>query len=506
MSLKLLYFIIIINQIYLLHTSQIVSIPFNSFFKYGYRTNISSIDDLSRMNLYSKINIGEPLYEIKTFLSVQHSYFSINKDYLSKNINDFFTHYDIKKSNSFKNVSTNVRILGNTNYDSVAKEKFELNIYNYKKKEYYNISINDMIIIYNDNDKKGQNISNTYYLNIGFQIINQKKYKEREQFNFINQLKKRNIIQSYDWCIYFQKGKNNNGSFLYNPNELINAKGEILIGDLPNNYNSNFHSQQLLSTYSKYTDSFFKWALEFSNVYYNKSINETKKIHFTDVQFNINSYVILAPITYYYNIKNDYFDYYLSQKICKIYQGDEYKTFYCEKSENFTIDNLKKFPTLYMEHKEFEYIFELTYEDLFIEKDNKYWFLAVLSVYNNDLEEWFMGIIFLRKYNLIFNQDSKTISFYNPNKPISSEKSETNNKTNIGGYISIIIIFIIIIFAILLILIIRLFFSKNTFKSNKDKKRLNHIYDNFDNYIYKKDYNINNNNNDKNILLEMVIN
>ena len=76
MSLKLLYFIIIINQIYLLHTSQIVSLPFNSFFKYGYRTNITSIDDLSRMNLYSKINIGEPLYEIKTFLSVQHSYFS----------------------------------------------------------------------------------------------------------------------------------------------------------------------------------------------------------------------------------------------------------------------------------------------------------------------------------------------------------------------------------------------------------------------------------------------
>ena len=511
MSFQLLYFIIIINQIYLLHSSQIVSLPFNSFFKYGNRTNISSIDDLSRINLYSKINIGEPLYEIKAFLSVQHSYFSINKDYLSKNINDFFTHYNIKKSNSFKNVSTNISILGNINYDSVATEKFELNIYNYIKKEYYNISLDDMIIIYNDNDKNDQNILNTYYLNIGFQIINQKKYKEREQFNFINQLKKKNIIQRYDWCIFFQKGKNNNGSFLYNPNELINAKGEILIGDLPNNYNSNFHSQQLLSTYSIFSDSLYKWALEFSNVYYNKSLNEIKKIHYTDVQLNINSYVILSPMIYYYNIKNDYFDYYLSKKICKIYQGDEYKTFYCEKSENFTIDDLKKFPTLYMEHKEFEYIFEFTYEDLFIEKDNNYWFLVALSVFNNDLEEWFMGIIFLRKYNLIFNQDSKTISFYNPNKPISSERSETNNNNNnnIGGYNSIIIIFIIIIiiFAILLILIFCLFFKKNAFKSNKDKRRLNHIHDNLDNNnINKKNDNKNNNNNDKYALLDMDIN
>ncbi len=510
MSLKLLYLIIIISQVNYFYASKIISIPFNSFFKYGQKTNISSIDDLAQTNLYSKINIGEPSQEIKTFLSMHHSFFSITQNHLSKRINDFNTHYDMKKSISFKNVSSNVRNLEDTKYDSIAKEKIELNVYNSEKKDYYNISVDDMIFIYNDNNNKNNNLANLYYLNIGFQIINQKKYKEREQFNFINQLKKKNIIQRYDWCIFFQKGKNNNGSFLYNPNELINAKGEILIGDLPNNYNSNFHSQQLLSTYSIFSDSLYKWALEFSNVYYNKSLNEIKKIHYTDVQLNINSYVILSPMIYYYNIKNDYFDYYLSKKICKVYQGDEYKTFYCEKSENFTIDDLKKFPTLYMEHKEFEYIFEFTYEDLFIEKDNNYWFLVALSVFNNDLEEWFMGILFLRKYNLIFNQDSKTISFYNPNKPISSERSETNNNNNnIGGYNNIIIIFIIIIiiFAILLILIFCLFFKKNAFKSNKDKRRLNHIHDNLDNNnINKKNDNTNNNNNDKYALLDMDIN
>ena len=361
-----------------------------------------------------------------------------------------------------------------------------------------------MIFIYNDNNKDN-NLANSYYLNIGFQIINQKKYKERENYNFINQLKKRNIIENYDWCIFFKKGKNHDGSFLYNPDELINAKGELLIGDLPNNYNPDFQNKQLLSTYSIYSNQLFKWSLEFSNVYYNKSINVTKKIDISDFQLNINNYIILAPISYYYNIKNDFFNYYLTKKICKIYEGREYKTFYCEKSENFTIEELKKFPTLYLEHKEFQYTFEFTYEDLFIEKKDKYWFLVALSIFNNDLEEWSIGIIFLRKYNLIFNQDSKTISFYNPNIPISKKEIETKNvnKKKIKSYFSITIP-ILIICVILFIVIIILFFFK-IFKLNKDKKRLNHIYDKTD-YIYHENYNIGENNKANQVLLEMKIN
>ena len=481
MSFKLLCLIIIIYQLNFFHCSEIVSLPFNSYFKYGSKTTCTSIDDLAQNNIYSSINIGEPSEGIKAFISVLHSYFSINQNYLSKSINDFNSHYEFNKSNTFQNIASNITNLND--YNSAAKEKIELNIFNSKTKKYYNISIDDMIFIYNDNNKN-KDISNTYYLNIGFQIIGQKKLKEREQYNFIYQLKKRNIIKNYDWCIFFEKGNNNNGIFLYNPDELINARGQLLIGDLPDSYNPNFNNKQLLSTYSIYSDYIFKWALEFSNIYYNNSINETQKIDVYDVQLNINSYVILAPMIYYYKIRKDFFDYYLSKKICYSYQGSEYKTFYCEKSENFTIEDLKKFPTLYMTHKEFQYTFEFTYEDLFIEKNNKYWFMIALSAFNTDLDEWFMGIIFLRKYNLVFNQDSKTISFYNPNIPISTDKKQeiNNNTNNSSRYI--IIILIIIIFAIIIIIIIRIFFFKNIFTASKNKKRINHIYENFD-YNYK---------------------
>ena len=476
-------FIILAYIFSFIYCQEIVSIPFNSQYNRKNKKSITSLDDLADTNLYTKISIGEPSHEIQAFLSVQHSYFSISSSKNIKNINDFQSHYNIIKSNSFKNILTG-RTLAEANYNSMAMEKFKLNIFNYKKREYYNTSINDMIFIYNNKDNVNEK---SYYLNIGFQIINQKFFKEREKYNFITQLKKREIIGNYDWSIFFKKGPNNNGNFLYNPDYLLNAKGEILIGDLPNNYNpNNFNIQQLKKTYSKYTPLLFKWGLEFKNIYFYKNNNESniisnkngtnmENISVTDVQININQYIILSPLIYFYKIKTYFFDYYIKEGICKINEGIEYKTISCEKSKKFGIDNLKKFPSLFMEHHEFNYTFEFTYEDLFLEKDNNYWFLVALSSFKNDLEEWNMGIIFLRKYNLIFNQDTKTISFYNTNIIIEDIDDKKWNRIALISILTIILIGIFFIIGIIYIYI-----CKKIFKSYKGKKRINHIYDNSD--------------------------
>jgi len=493
MSLQMKIFIILAYIFSFIYCQEIVSIPFNSQYNRKNKKSITSLDDLADTNLYTKISIGEPSHEIQAFLSVQHSYFSISSSKNIKNINDFQSHYNIIKSNSFKNISTG-RTLAEANYNSMAMEKFKLNIFNYKKREYYNTSINDMIFIYNNKDNVNEK---SYYLNIGFQIINQKFFKEREKYNFITQLKKREIIGNYDWSIFFKKGPNNNGNFLYNPDYLLNAKGEILIGDLPNNYNpNNFNIQQLKKTYSKYTPLLFKWGLEFKNIYFYKNNNESniisnkngtnmENISVTDVQININQYIILSPLIYFYKIKTYFFDYYIKEGICKINEGIEYKTISCEKSKKFGIDNLKKFPSLFMEHHEFNYTFEFTYEDLFLEKDNNYWFLVALSSFKNDLEEWNMGIIFLRKYNLIFNQDTKTISFYNTNIIIEDIDDKKWNRIALISILTIILIGIFFIIGIIYIYI-----CKKIFKSYKGKKRINHIYDNSD-YIKEDKIDIN---------------
>ena len=80
MSLLLKIFIISIIILLKISSHEIVSIPFNSYFnnKNNNKYNISSLDDLARIYLFTKISIGEPSYEIQAFLSFQHAYFSVS--------------------------------------------------------------------------------------------------------------------------------------------------------------------------------------------------------------------------------------------------------------------------------------------------------------------------------------------------------------------------------------------------------------------------------------------
>ena len=107
-----------------------------------------------------------------------------------------------------------------------------------------------------------------------------------------------------------------------------------------------------------------------------------------------------------------------------------------QKTDDFTIKILQTFPSLYFQHIDLDYIFELSYQDLFVEKDGKYIFLVIE---NYEGENWLIGTPFLKKYQFIFNEDSKTIGFYNPNMPKEKEiddgedenNSDTENKSDV---------------------------------------------------------------------------
>ena len=432
------------------------------------------MDDLQERNLYSIINIGEPENEIKAILTMQSQYLSlVQNHYIDKT--NAYNKYNITKSSTFKNITCPNQYFVESNNDILAEEKIKIKEYNYQNNIYSDIIINNLNIILGVNKQYKDNI---YLLNIGFQIIIDNKNLEKEKYSFISQLKSRKIINNYYWCIYFDRGNAEKGNFLYNPDELLNARGRVVIGDLPSNYQpNNFHESQLLNTYSYGKDNILTWAIEFNSIYYYDKNNKTVKDNYNKVHININNFIVNAPSTYKYHIEQAFFKQYLNSNICHIYSGIGYDSFYCEKSENFTINNLKQFPTLYLQNNELQYIFGFDYEDFFVEKDNKYWFLVTFPTFV-EIEEWFFGIIFLRKYNLIFNQDSKTISFYNPNLPIidnnSSEK--INNNSNDITYIIIIVIIIVIIISIG----IGIYIGKMVYENKKGKKRLNELDDSFD--------------------------
>ena len=478
-SFKLLFFLIheILNQ-----TNEIVYLPFESYQKElgSYDGNLAH--NLRERGLYSKMYAGEPSCEIITAISTSHHYFALTPTHFANKDIILNSKYDFKKSKSFRNISCQNDYFIESIEDIKAAETFKIKIYNFKTKKYNEKILKDMNIIVGINK---QYINNSYYANLGLELITKKgKYKDDNNYNFINQLKSRDIIDDYYLSFIFDKGKNNNGKNLYNINDLYNTTGKIVIGDLTNYFqqNNNYSRTQLVSIYSYNKNSTISnWAIEFNNIFYFQDNNKKKNDYYKVVFFEMNNFLIEAPKSYKYSIVSDFFNYYIKKGICHLNEDFDAETYYCDKSKDFSIENLKEFPSLYFQSNELQYTFELTYEDLFIENDGKFYFLICFNTFN-ELNEWYIGNLFLRKYNLLFNYDSKIISFYNPN--IASDNDdipEGNEKSNDGSNSIIVKICItFIIFLSVLSIGLGIYIGKIFIYKKKAKNRLNEINDIFE--------------------------
>ena len=111
------------------------------------------------------------------------------------------------------------------------------------------------------------------------------------------------------------------------------------------------------------------------------------------------------------------------------------------------------------------YTFELTYEDLFIEKYDK---LILLIFFEERGSTWKLGKPFLKKYPFIMNQDAKIVSYY---------QKFGNPKQDDGGnniyYITIALISV----GIMILIVLGIFIGKYLFKK---KKRLNTLDDEYE--------------------------
>ncbi len=489
---KIIYFFILINFTLIL-SSNIIS------FELQYNTNFNNNNDISsifsyleNIYIYSYVKIGDPEYKLKTNISVIIPHFFLSSNLEQKIENNKLDVYDINKSKTFKNISRLNQYYVQSTEDISAKEKFIINITNLDSKQNKIFILNDMdfILGVRNSYQKNDNYSEVYFLTIGLQLYTPSKYSQEKQFNFIFLLKEKEIISNYNWFIYYEK-INLENDILYNLDDLVNNKKNLWIGGCPHEYIPEYYSkEQLFPVYSNY----FLWILEFKSVYFYR--NNTKfnsgmrkqDIYHNKARLDFNYFFIYAPSLYFSLIKNEFFNTYYTRNICHYYTDSNIESIYCDKSENFNMTNLKNFPLLYFEHNEFNYTFELSYKDLFAEKNNKYIFL--ISVRTLDVDDWFFGDIFLRKYQFVFNQDSKSINFYNTNIDVQREE---NNKKIIVINKSLDKIYIILIICSCILLFIGIAFVVgyyiNDYKSKK-KKRANELDDDYEYITNKIDKNI----------------
>ena len=377
--------------------------------------------------IYTKIEMGDPPRNIDSIINFQESLFYIS------NITNLNIHlnssYNSSLSSSFKIIS-NTTISG---FNKIIDEDIyffkDINYENGNKNK-YNISS----ILYNDINHN-ESLFNIIGMQIGSNIT--------KPFNVINILKNLDIIDNYFWTIKFHNL----------------TQGKIIIGDLPEKYDKKYENKNLtfINTYSKENGLF--WGLNINSIKFdNVTINNDLMIGKIEPKI----LEIFGAYEYIKEIEEIFFGKYKENNICrriidKLIGEDIYR-FVCDK-ESFDKSDINLFPNITLINAELNYSFVFTGDELFIEKNNKIYFMIVSKVEENNLE-WELGRIFLYKYQLVMDNDQNMIGIYK--EKINNNESKEKNYTMLIAILSIILLNVLIALSMLIY-----YLKKNICKSKK---------------------------------------
>ena len=469
--MKLILYFFLINSLLINIIKALIILPLYHLPK---KETISSsyelINNYMPNKLYSLIKVGNPPQNLELIITEDDLVFSIKKqNCLLKN---YF--FDNNKSKTFKNITKEKKTTSKFYECSEAEDSFFF---------YQNINSSDDFITVNnlgfvlENSSKQKYGENSKY-NCAILSLNLFRYNiANNDYNLIMELKNLGIIDNHIWTI---KYINNNINTDKNSNNL---EGYLILGDYPHIYEKEKYSSiNLRSSLNNMHEK--GWNLQFRNITINNSDILT---HYMTGVFSFDNNYILGTEEYKSKIANIFFRQYTQQGICfDDGTNSHYFIYYCKKGEFFNEKNINSFPNLNFFHAEFNFTFQLTGKDLFLEKNNFYFFLIIFDRY--DYKSWKFGKLFLNKYQFIFDHVSKKINFYISQN--NNEKKEIKNEEK-NIYIKNTSL-LIIIFSIIAVtsFVLGLIIGKKKFGNKKRNKIANELEneDNNDNcnYLIKK--------------------
>ena len=264
------------------------------------------------------------------------------------------------------------------------------------------------------------------------------------------ELKKLDFINDYAWTIKFvEKDKNDN-----------DIEGYLIIGDYPHIYdNKNYKEINLRGTLNNMEEN--NWSFEFKKI----TSNDVQLSHYMIGVISFNKNYIMGTEEYKATINYMFFNKYIAEGICFDDNiNSHYFLFYC-KSNAFNKKDIDEFPSLNFYHLQYNVTFSFNGSELFFESNGYYYFLVIFDRYN--YSNWILGKLFLKKYQLIFNPDSKMINYYIENNDVSNKNRDTQIKNK---DLVIIILIIIIIISFIVGIIIGKFIYNNKRKKAKEMK------------------------------------
>ena len=252
--------------------------------------------------------------------------------------------------------------------------------------------------------------------------------------NFIHQFHSK--LDKIDYSFMFKFNKSQTLDKYYDGLFIIGAESYI----------KNKGNYDIYSFYSTTKNTMNKQEWRFKG---DKMIIGNKNYNLDEAEFVIKLDIegIEIPYNFYEILKDDIFNDYYEKKICEedeIY--NHYLIIYCY-SDKFTKSDINNFPKIQFLKKEIELNISFSGDELFYKKGNKYYF-KIISTYETQRQEIKLGRIFLKKCNVIFNSDSKTITFFklNNNNPLnpSIEKPKSNGLLLIFSYVFIGALFLLV--------------------------------------------------------------
>ena len=291
--------------------------------------------------------------------------------------------------------------------------------------------------------------------------------------SFIDQLKELSGAKSYTWTLKYISP--DRGLFIFGDiidnDKIIFGKNEI------KNIEKNYVS---IYTLNILTSRIF-WKIKSDKLIFGNILLGNNIISDIDTEIPF----ILLKKDYYQVIIDSLFNKYLEQKICNKFTPEyQLSTISCNKKSFLEkTNNLKSLPSLIFQINQYNLNLTFTSNDLFrIEGDDIYFMVAHHSYKES---QSILGLLFLKKYPIIFDDDSKIMKIMRIN--YDNEDNDENNKGRIGEVI--LIIFLSIILSGIIFGFIGLKYGKKLYQMRK--KKANELDDNYDytEYKVKKDIN-----------------
>ena len=386
----------------------------NSYIKLPLKSKIPDLKNLSPNDfhktyfsneIYSTLNIGTPLKSIEFQIMLNIYSISLISQEFKESSSSFYTNE--KNYSIFYNTGFRMGIR--------ASDTFKFN----------DINLDKFNFLYSNDSNSNKGI-------LGLNFI-EKTNKDYDK-GLIYQLKQRNKIDSYYFYIEYKNDKEEN----------------LILGNLTYEINSKYKKKDFIEVSKQGNTNYFE--LNIDSVFYGKEFIT----NFQSILFGYDENFIKGTLKLQSVLLENFFEKYIKENKCfSIEFNNEMISYYCNKDIQ-----IEKFQTITLFHKESNFTFELNYKDLFLEVNEKYYFLMYFQQYNPF--GFKLGKPFFKKYLITFNQDKRTIGFY--------KITPSNNSF-------IVWILIIICFIIILVLGSYIFiYRPGKFR----KKRINEIDDDYE--------------------------